>query len=111
MDRLPPCLCRLFARKQSDRGWVPKSHQDIANDSGLPKSTVADMSRKQSWRGFRIDEADQFSRACGVNLADIYEAPRRLRSHRTRLQHLQEGNGHQRRMISDLLQKASPPRH
>lgn len=109
IDRLPPCLCRLFARRTDGaRGWVPKSHQDIAEDSGLPRSSVADMSQKRSWRGVRIDEADRFAHACGVNLADIEDAIKRLRSQRARLQHLRQGNGHQRRMIAALLKQVKP---
>lgn len=108
MDRLPPCMCRLFARRQSPRGWVPKSHFDVARDSKIPKSMVALYSRMRSWGNIPIDKADRFARACGVNLAEIDEAITRLRLHRTRLLHLRAGNAHQRRMIADLLEQSKP---
>lgn len=108
IDRIPPCVCRLFARRQSADGWVPKSHREIAIEAGLSKSTVAELSRRKTWRGTPIGVADQFARACGVNLADPRDAIRRLRSHRTRLQHLKHGNQHQRRMISELLKVIKP---
>lgn len=111
MDRLPPCLCRLFARKRCRGGtnaWAPKSHREIAIEAGLSKSTVAELSRRKTWRGTPIGAADDFARACGVNLAEIDEAISRLRNHRTRLQHLGRGNQHQRRMIADLLAQTAP---
>lgn len=109
MDRLPPCLCRLFARKRCRGGtnaWAPKSHREIAEASGLPKSKVAELSRRKTWRGTPVDVADRFARACGV--VDIDAALKRLRNRRTRLQHLGRGNRHQRRMIADLLDQAKP---
>lgn len=111
MDRLPPCVVRLFARKRCSGGtnsWAPLSHLDISNESGIPGSTVADLSRKRSWSGIRFEVADRFALACGVNLANIDEAIGRLRNHRARLKHLGRGDKNQRRMIAELLAKAKP---
>lgn len=107
MDRLPPCLCRLFARKRCHGGtnaWAPKSHREIAEEAGLSKATVAELSRRKTWSGTPVDVADRFAKACGV--VDIAVALKRLRNRRTRLQHLGRGNGPQRRMIADLLAQA-----
>jgi len=106
IDRLPPCLCRLLARRNvTGGGWAPKSTRDIAADAGLSKSAVAELSRRRTWRGTPIGMADAFARGCGVNLAEVDAVIKRLRYHRTRLRHLSKGNGHQRRMIADLLKQ------
>lgn len=44
------------------------SHRELAEASGLSKSYVAELSRKTSWRGQRIEVIVNFSRACGVDL-------------------------------------------
>lgn len=103
LDKLPPCVCRLFARRSGPKGWEPKSHREIADEIGIHKATVAWYSHKKTWGGIPIATADSFARACGVNLAEIDEVISRLRHHRTRLLHLSRGNGHQRRMIAALL--------
>lgn len=111
LDRLPPCLCRLFARTRLARtGWHPKSHREIAAEAGLAKSTVADLSRLRSWRHVPLEMADTFARACGVNLAEIEEAISRLRTGRSRLKHLAAGNAQQRRMIAELLKESKRPK-
>lgn len=43
------------------------SHNDIAKASGLPKSTVADLSFKPTWAGIPVDVIDRFAGACGVD--------------------------------------------
>lgn len=49
-------------------GWIGLSHSDIAKLTGIPRSTVADISVRDTWAGLAIDVIDKFSRACGVNL-------------------------------------------
>jgi hypothetical protein len=65
-DRFPPAVCRYLARK--DHGHSPMSHRDIAKASGLPKTKVAELSLKKSWKGVPIDVVVRFSSACGVDL-------------------------------------------
>ena len=44
------------------------SHREIAEKSGLSKSTVSDLSRRTSWNGIDIDTVVAFSQACGIDL-------------------------------------------
>ena len=65
LHALPPCACRLLARKR--RGRQAMSSRDIAYVSGLDRATVDRLSRKQDWLGVEVDTAVRFSLACGVN--------------------------------------------
>lgn len=98
-NQIPPFVCRIIARKHS--GFIPLSHSDIAQASGLSRSTVAAISRKVSWHGVTVDKADRFARACGVDLSQPRRALRWLR--RAGLIHLQRGTSQQRRFIKSLL--------
>ncbi len=66
LDRFPPVLCRLLARKK--HGLRPMTNCNIAFVSGLSLRTVARLSQLRSWRGVTIDVIQKFSMACGVNL-------------------------------------------
>ncbi len=68
VDRFPPMLCRLLARK--NRGKSPMSTREIARVSGLPKSTVDKIGRFKSWRDVPCGVMMQFSLACGINFLD-----------------------------------------
>lgn len=65
LDRCPPCLCRLLARKK--RGHVAMSHRDIARVSGLALTTIVEISFKTTWSGLTVDTIERFCQACGVN--------------------------------------------
>ena len=65
-DKFPPFICRYVARKR--HGSQPKSHSDIAKQSGLSRSFVATLSKRRSWKGIPVNVIDSFSEACGVNL-------------------------------------------
>jgi hypothetical protein len=64
-NAIPPCVCRLLARKE--RGRLPLSHAEIARASGLSMATVSALSFRLDWSGVTVDVADRFARACGVN--------------------------------------------
>lgn len=64
-NRVPPFLCRLFARKRNGR--VPSTCRDLAALSGLSKSWVSEISAMTSWDLVSIADADAFARACGVD--------------------------------------------
>ena len=64
LNRFPPCLCRLVARK----GRTPLTLAQIASLSGLSVSTVRALSAKKSWCGVSIDAVQSFSSACGVDI-------------------------------------------
>jgi transcriptional regulator with XRE-family HTH domain len=65
LELLPPCHCRLLARKS--RGRQGLSHEEIAKLAGLSVATVAKLSFQTDWGNVTIDVARRFSEACGVN--------------------------------------------
>lgn len=72
---------------------------DIAQASGLPRSTVFSISERTTWRGVSPEVADAFASACGIDLMapyyDIYEFRRRVRSYLYR-GHWKQVQGYQR---------------
>jgi response regulator of citrate/malate metabolism len=62
---LPPCACRLLARKR--RGRRALTSREIAYISGLDRATVDRLSGKMDWDGVEVHTAIKFALACGVN--------------------------------------------
>lgn len=75
VDRFPPCLCRLLAR----RGNGLMSSSELARRSGLSKSYVAHLSLQPTWGPVPIETAEKFAAACGVNLLAQKRARRYLK--------------------------------
>lgn len=100
LDRLPPCACRLLARKEL--GKRGKSHMDIANESGLGKSTVAKFSRLTTWRGMKIEDIDAFASACGVNI--LAPSKQMFKYLNIKKGYLNNGHPDQRRMYQNIFQ-------
>lgn len=75
IDRLPPVAVRLLAR--TNHGYRGLSHKEIALRSGIPKTTVADLSFKTTWAGIPVDVIDRFATACGV---DFFHARHQVRT-------------------------------
>jgi hypothetical protein len=103
LNQLPPFICRFIARRRLARTnrFKPLSHVEIAQRSGLPRSSVADLSLRISWEGVDLDVADRFAAACGVNLTKPGQHLRWLRE--GRFGHLKEGNAHQRKFFARLM--------
>lgn len=104
-NQIPPFICRFIARKREQiegrRRLVPLSHSDIAERAKLPRSTVADLSVKESWEGVPVNVIDAFASACGV---DIMRPGQHLRWLRLgRFGHLSQGNVQQRRFFQRLM--------
>lgn len=104
-NQLPPFICRFIARKRKQsegrRRLVPLSHSDIAERANLPRSTVADLSVKESWEGVPLNVVDAFASACGVNLMRPSKHLAWLRL--GRFGHLSKGNVQQRRFFARLM--------
>lgn len=105
LNKLPPFICRFIARKRAANAhfsfYEPLSHSDIAKRSNLPRSTVADLSVKESWDGVPVNVIDAFAAACGV---DLMLPGRHLRWLRLgRFGHLSKGNVQQRRFFNRLM--------
>lgn len=66
-EQWPPYLCRLVAKKRAGSSWVGLSCRDIEQLSGLPRSTVAELSYRKTWEGVPIDIVEKFMKACGVD--------------------------------------------
>lgn len=98
-DKFPPCLCRFLARKK--HGHQPLSVRDLAELSGLSKSTVAVLSLKRSWKGVPIDVVVRFTEACGVNLMRSAEVRKYIR--RSRRVYLENASPQQKRFFLKLF--------
>lgn len=74
------------------------SHADLAQATGLAKSTISKLSLKSSWNGVPVDVMDSFMAACGVDLM----RPSRVRNYlRTgKMRHLKAMNAHQRKFLA-----------
>lgn len=73
--------------------------RELAERSGLPRSTVCAISKLTTWRSVAIGDAEKFSRACGVDLL-------RLRRHIEYVKHrmkssIRNASPIQRKMIQD----------
>ena len=65
LDSFPPVLCRVVARQ--GHGNRPMTIRQIAERSGLPKSTVAELSRKRTFADVPLRVIQAFCDGCGVN--------------------------------------------
>ena len=101
-NRIPPFLCRILARKNA--GWRALSHSDLAKRTGIPRSSIADLSQKTSWQGVPIDVIDRFAAGCGIDLTRPEAYHRKLR--RLSFRHIARANPTQRRFFHRLLQTA-----
>lgn len=104
INRLPPFVCRLMARKQD--GWKPLTIDDIAKASGIPRSTVHELSSRNSWNGVAVDIADRFAAACGVDLLTPGEYIFWLRTHG--MVHIKKCSPIQRKCFAKLLETKPP---
>lgn len=67
LDRMPPCIVRLVARRPNRHGQRMSLHE-IARASGLSYGTVLRLSLKKSWANVPPDRIDRFCRACRVDI-------------------------------------------
>jgi hypothetical protein len=101
LDRLPPCVCRLLARCRHGKGWRGLSHRELGQISKLPKSTIAELSFRKTWKGVAVDVVDAFAAACGV---DHLRARRQITYLRTRsMTYTETGSIAQVKMYTRLL--------
>lgn len=67
LDRLPPCIVRMVARKPNRHGQRMSLHE-IAIASGLSYGAVLRLSVKKTWANVPPATIDRFARACGVDI-------------------------------------------
>ena len=72
LDRFPPIVCRLLARKRAIKGGgiVPIPAAEIARNSGLTLTQVASLSPLLDWSTVPAATAVAFARGCGIDLDD-----------------------------------------
>lgn len=91
LDRIPPVAFRILAAKNG-RALGP---DEIAERSGLSRSTVQRTSSLKSWAGVRVEIAEAFVKGCGYRITHYKEPLRRLRVLRERglsgMKHLNVG--------------------
>jgi hypothetical protein len=87
MDRVPPNLCRILAR----RGRKAMTNQEIADASGLTLKRVGEIARLVSWGKVGVAQASAFASACGVDLVKQGQVRKYLmRKEGCRLGHLKQ---------------------
>lgn len=64
LDLIPPCICRLCARKNNRAMTI----QEISERSGLSTWTVDRITKLASWGRVTSLQAMMFSKGCGVDL-------------------------------------------
>ena len=67
LDRIPPCIVRLVARRPNHHGQRMSLHE-IAKASGLSYGTVLRLSLKRTWANVPPDRIDKFCKACRVDI-------------------------------------------
>lgn len=107
INRLSPKICRLMARKC--HGQKAMSHADIAFVSGLARSTVVEVSKRNDWNSLSLETIHRFSMGCGVNLLKPMEAIRSFK--RSNGHYIKTCTGPQKKLYARLLKvekKAGP---
>lgn len=66
LNQTPPCLCRLLARKNHGRTLL--TVREIADRSGLSRSTVAAVATLTTWNDISVGVMAKFTLGCGVDL-------------------------------------------
>ena len=64
LDKMPPFLCRLLARRKGKS----LSNRQLASDLGVSVRTIQRISEKKSWEDVPVGFAQRFSNVCGVDL-------------------------------------------
>jgi hypothetical protein len=85
------------------------SYSDIADVSGLDRSTVIRISGRSTWRGMKVDTVQRFSLACGINLTAGKRDHMKLMRTGMRLM-LRMANPKQRAMLKRILGELHPDR-
>jgi hypothetical protein len=68
LNRFPPFLCRVVARKGKGKGCRAMTLTEIATESGLDVSTVSKLSHKRVWDKEPLWVISKYAMGCGVNL-------------------------------------------
>lgn len=110
-QRMPPLRLRLLARTGHGKACRPLSYSEIAEASGLARSTVIKLLSRPTWGNTGILTIDALFRACGRSLSKT-ETDRKLIK-RGKLVHLDNANASQRRMFGRMLRASdsSTPGH
>lgn len=103
IDAIPPCVCRVLARNKSGKRGL--STRDIANISGLSKTSVAQLSLKMTWKGQRVETIDAFAAACGVDLFSPWKVRKYLRT--ARKVHITRCHGMRKKLFQKLFKQAA----
>ncbi len=70
LDRFPPLVVRLLARRrQVSGGVVALTVEEISKRSGLSALEVQSLSWLSSWDSVPVSKIKKFSEACGIDFA------------------------------------------
>jgi len=100
-EQFPPLLVRILARKNNGRRAMSTS--DIAKASGLPRSTVGDLTWKTSWASVTFGDMADFCKGCGFD--HLHTRHNRELLLKRAKSYMHAGNAQQRKMFMGLLSK------
>ena len=109
LNRLPPCLCRIFAKKNGRLMTDP----ELMEATGWGKKRLRKVYQSPSWAGIRVEDVDRFLTACGLRWSSQRRQLFRLwyhQDHFDNMQHLKADCGwrgsqlrHHKRIIKKFL--------
>jgi hypothetical protein len=93
-------MCRLLANK--NHGYKAMTHMDVATKSGIPLSTVAEISVRTTWAKVPLEIVSRFADACGVDLL-MSEALLKRKLKRNKMAHVMRSKGRQKQFLVRLM--------
>lgn len=105
LDRFPPFLVRLLARRPRGQGWKPLSTTEIAGRAELSRYEVQKISALTTWASVPVEIVERFANGCRVDLSKGSELRKILRLNK--LSHLRFSNVAQRKFFAALMSSKS----
>jgi hypothetical protein len=100
LDRLPPCVCRLLAQRNTSL----LTDTELCALTGWSREKVWRISAAKSWKGILVRDVDRFLMACGLSWST---QRRQLWVLKKAIERGPEGIRQMKHLIGPVAQKAS----
>lgn len=87
LNRLPPCICRIFAKKNGRL----MSDDELIQATGWNRKHLRKVYQSNTWAKVRVEDVDKFLTACGLRWSTQqrqHDALRYHQKHLTNMRHL-----------------------